>query len=344
MINKIEKILTNDEMERLFNHTPKISKDLINIPGKDFIDRTFINSDRNASVLKSLGTLFNSGALAGTGYLSLLPIDHGIEHISSKAFSSNPLLFDPENIIKLAIETGASGVVSSLGTLGSICRKYVHKIPFILKVNHNDPMSNIDSRQSFYSDVDQAFNLGASGIAATLYFGAEDTKEQITKISQLFKYAHERGMFTILWTYLRNNKFKSDKDYHLSADMTSQANYLGANIEADIVKQKIPLFPQGFKKIDSKFVNDEHITDHPIDMVRFQVLSSLAGRSGLLNSGGATSKNDLKDLVFSSIVNKIAGGMGIMAGRKIFTKPLNESVEIMNFIHNIFLSKDIEVI
>lgn len=342
MINKIEKILSKKEMELLFSYTPTISKDLINIPGKDYIDRTFINSDRNASVLKSLGTLFNSGRLAGSGYLSILPLDHGIEH-TSKAFSSNPLLFDPENILKLALETGASGVVSSLGTLGSICRKYAHKIPLILKVNHNDPMSNAENRQSFYSDVDQAFNLGASGVAATLYFGAEDTKEQITKVSQLFKYAHNRGMFTILWAYLRNEKFESDKDYHLAADMTSQANYLGSNIEADIVKQKMPLFSNGFKKIDKQFEN-RTLTDHPIDMVRFQVLNSLAGRAGLLNSGGSVSEDDLKDLVFSSIVNKIAGGMGVMAGRKIFTKSLSESVEMMNFIHDIYLSKEIEVI
>lgn len=339
MLNKLNSILGSD-LKSILNHNPYIPKSKLLLPDSNYITNAFGSSDRSSAVLKSLGLLFNSGRLAGTGYLSILPLDHGVEHIASRAFMSNVNYFDPNYSLELAIRAGCSGIVSTLGILGSVSRRYADKIPLIVKVNHNDSMSNSAHFQSIYSTVDQAFNLGASGIAATLYFGADDTKDNIERVSNLFKAAHDRGMFTILWAYLRSSRFVKE-NYHMAADLTGQANYLAATIEADIVKQKFPLFPSAFKELNYNFKPD--IGNHPVDMVRFQVLNSFAGRVALVNSGGESGSSDTADLARLAIINKIAGGSGIMAGRKIFQKPMNESISLLNLIQDIYLSEDIAV-
>lgn len=350
MINKVYELLGEEKVDYLLNHNcTTISKERIKTPSPDFIDKVFIESDRPNSVLRNLQTVYNHGRLSGTGYLSILPVDQGIEHSAGASFAPNPDYFDPENIVKLAMEAGCNAVTSTLGVLGSVSRKYAHKIPFIVKFNHNELLTypnNFD--QIFFASIEQAFDLGAVGAGATIYFGSEESNRQITEVSEAFKMAHELGMFTVLWCYLRNNDFKKDGvDYHVSADLTGQANHIGATIEADIIKQKLPENNGGYKALNFGKTHDkvysELTSEHPIDLVRYQVANNYMGRVGLINSGGPSGKNDLADAVFTAMVNKRGGGMGLITGRKTFQKPLKEGVEIFNAIQDIYLSKDITI-
>lgn len=344
---EIEKILGN-KAESLLNHTCKtISKDRLHQPGPDFVDRIFSPSDRNIRTLTNLQRLFDNGRLGGTGYLSILPVDQGIEHTAGASFAPNPDYFDPENIVKLAIEGGCNGVASTLGVLGSVARKYAHKIPFILKFNHNELLTYPNTfEQIAFGSIDQAYEMGCAAVGATIYFGSEDSNRQIIEVSQAFEYAHELGMATILWCYLRNPEFKKDGiDYHVASDLTSQANHLGVTIQADIIKQKLPENNGGFNAI--KFakthpkVYTELTTDHPIDLTRYQVANCYMGRQGLINSGGASGDNDLQDAVETAVINKRAGGMGLISGRKAFQKPLKEGVQLLNKIQDVYLNKEI---
>lgn len=343
-LKDIEKIL-GGELDKLLSHKcEKISKDSFNVPGKDFVDRIFTFSNRKNSVLRNIQTIFSTGRLKDSGYLSILPVDQGIEHSAGSTFSNNPIYFDSENIVKLAIEGGCNGVVSSLNFLGMVSRKYSHKIPFIVKMNHNEMLSYpTNHKQEIYCEVDQAYDMGAIGVAATIYYGSSES--DIERVAKLFAKAHERGMFTILWTYLRNDNFKSNgKDYHLANDMMSQANHLGATVGADIVKQKMPTIKQGLKDLEYNIYNkkgEELMGDHIIDMVRYQVLNSYSGRIGLINSGGASSQNDTFDILKNSIINKRAGGMGIIAGRKILNKSFKDGIDLLNKIQDVYLCEEI---
>ncbi|AUS99551.1 fructose-bisphosphate aldolase [Nostoc sp. CENA543] len=351
--NSLESLLGN-EAENLLNYTAKVSKDLLHLPGSDFIDRVWLNSDRHPQVLRNLQQLYSSGRLANTGYLSILPVDQGIEHSAGASFAPNPIYFDPENIIKLAIAAGCNAVATTLGVLGSVSRKYAHKIPFIAKINHNELLTVPNQfDQVLFADVEQAWNLGAVAIGATIYFGSEQSTRQIQEISQAFKYAHELGMVTILWCYLRNNAFKQDKDYHVAADLTGQANHLGVSIEADIIKQKLPENNHGYEavakatgqsygKIDQR-VYTELTSDHPIDLTRYQVLNCYCGRSGLINSGGASGKNDFAEAVRTAVINKRAGGTGLISGRKTFQRPFEEGVKLFHAIQDVYLSPEITI-
>lgn len=348
-MSDLMKIL-GEEADSLLNHKCEtISKDELHLPGPDFIDRIFSISDRPTPVLKSLAALFGTGRLAGTGYVSILPVDQGIEHTAGASFAPNPIYFDPENIVKLAIEGGCNGVASTLGVLGAVARKYAHKIPFILKFNHNELLSYPNTYdQRLFASIDQAFEMGAVAVGATIYFGSPESRRQIEEVSQAFKYAHEMGMGTILWCYLRNNEFKKDgTDYHAAADMTGQANHLGVTIEADIIKQKLPTNNGGFTAINfaktSPIVYDELTTDNPIDLTRYQVANCYMGRAGLINSGGPSGKNDLQQAVKTAVINKRAGGMGLISGRKAFQKPMKEGVEILNAIQDVYLNKEVTV-
>jgi len=288
------------------------------------------------------------GRLAGTGYVSILPVDQGVEHSAGASFAPNPMYFDPENLVKLAIEGGANGVASTLGVLGSVSRKYAHRIPFILKLNHNEFLSYPNTYdQSMFAGVEQAFDMGAIAVGATIYFGSEESRRQIWEVSQAFSHAHQLGMMTILWCYLRNNAFKMDKDYSVAADLTGQANHLGVTIEADIIKQKLPENNGGYNALKfgktSKKVYENLTTDHPIDLTRYQVVNCYMGRSGLINSGGASGDNDLADAVKTAIINKRAGGMGLISGRKAFQKPMKDGVALLNAIQDVYLSKDVTV-
>ncbi len=349
MINRIVELLGN-EADYLLNHTCKtIPKDQLHLPGPDFVDRVVAPSDRNPAVMRNMQLLFNTGRLAGTGYLSILPVDQGIEHSAGASFAPNPDYFDPENIVKLAIEGGCNAVASTLGVLGSVARKYAHKIPFILKINHNELLTYPNKYdQILFASVDQAFEMGAVAIGATIYFGSPESNRQIQEISEAFRYAHSLGLVTILWAYLRNPAFKTDKaDYHLAADLTGQANHLGVTIEADIVKQKQPETNGGFKEL--KFgkthekVYTELTSDHPIDLTRYQVVNCYMGRAGLINSGGASGKNDLAQAVRTAVINKRAGGMGLISGRKAFQKPLKEGVELLHAIQDVYLEKEVSI-
>ena len=349
MINEITQLIGN-EADYLLKHECKtISKDMLHLPGSDFIDRVHLNSDRSIAVLRNMQLLFNTGRLKGTGYLSILPVDQGIEHSAGASFAPNPLYFDPENIVKLAIEGGCNAVASTLGVLGSVARKYAHKIPFILKINHNEFLTYPNKfDQIFFASVDQAFDMGAVAVGATIYYGSEESSRQIQEISDAFQYAHELGLVTFLWTYLRNPDFKTkEKDYHLSADLTGQANHLGVTIQADIIKQKLPVTNGGYK--DLKFgkthdkVYTELTSDHPIDLTRYQVINCYLGRSGLINSGGASGKDDFADAVKTAVINKRAGGMGLITGRKAFQKPMSEGVKLFNTIQNVFLCEEVTV-
>ena len=330
-----------------------LSKDQLHLPGPDFIDRVWINSDRPASVLRSLQSLFDHGRLRGTGYLSILPVDQGIEHSAGASFAPNPIYFDGENIVKLAIEGGCNAVASTLGVFGSVCRKYAHKIPFILKINHNEFLSYPNSYdQILFANVQQAFELGAAAVGATIYFGSEESKRQIQEISAAFHEAHQLGMATILWCYLRNSAFNKTKeggpDYHLAADLTGQANHLGVTIEADIIKQKLPENNGGFEALKfgktNKKVYSELTTDHPIDLTRYQVISCYLGRSGLINSGGASAgASDLAEAVKTAVINKRAGGTGLISGRKAFQRPMKEGVALLNAIQDVYLCKEVTV-
>jgi class I fructose-bisphosphate aldolase len=353
-IKEIEQLL-GEEGQALLKHECKtISKEHLHLPGPDFVERVWVNSDRPANVLRNLHALFNHGRLAGTGYVSILPVDQGVEHSAGASFAKNPIYFDPENIIKLAIEGGCNAVASTLGVLGSCARKYAYQIPFIVKINHNEFLSYPNSfDQILFASVDQAFDMGAAGIGATIYFGSEESKRQLQEVTEAFQQAHQLGMFTVLWCYLRNNAFKKDKDYHVSADLSGQANHLGVTIEADIIKQKLPLNNGGYKALASKEnpygKTDERIyteltSENPIDLTRYQVANCYLGRAGLINSGGESKgQGDLAEAVMTAIVNKRAGGMGLISGRKAFQRPMADGVKILNAIQDVYLAKDISV-
>ncbi|MBO3460213.1 class I fructose-bisphosphate aldolase [Aetokthonos hydrillicola Thurmond2011] len=351
--NLIESSL-GKEAEDLLTYKAKVSKDLLHLPGSDFVDRVWLNSDRNPQVLRNLQQLYSTGRLANTGYLSILPVDQGIEHSAGASFAPNPIYFDSENIVKLAIEAGCNAVATTLGVLGSVSRKYAHKIPFIVKINHNELLTYPNQYdQVMFGDVEQAWNLGAAAVGATIYFGSENSTRQIQEVSKAFKRAHELGMVTILWCYLRNNAFKQDKDYHLAADLTGQANHIGVTIEADIIKQKLPENNNGYGAVakatgESYGKTNERIytdltSDHPIDLTRYQVLNCYCGRAGLINSGGASGKNDFAEAVRTAVINKRAGGTGLISGRKTFQRPFEEGVKLFHAIQDVYLSKDVTI-
>lgn len=349
MLEKIEAIL-GQEAEDLFTHTCEtVQKEMLYHPSPHFVEEVLIPSDRPIPVLKNLQLLLQSGRLKGTGYLSILPVDQGIEHTAGASFAPHPIYFDPEQIIKLAIEGGCNAVASTLGVLGSVARKYAHRIPFIVKMNHNELLSypNIHDQIPF-AHVDQAWEMGAAAIGATIYYGSPESRQQIIEITEAFHYAHSLGLVTILWAYLRNPAFKTTtKDYHLSADLTGQANYLGATIEADIIKQKLPENNGGFKELGfgktHQRVYSHLSTEHPIDLTRYQVVNCYMGRAGLINSGGASGENDLQEAVRTAVINKRAGGMGLISGRKAFQRPMNEGVEILQAIQDVYLCKEIQL-
>ncbi len=356
VVSKPESIesLLGDEAESLLKYRPKIDKNLLNIPGPDWVERIFSSSDRSPQVLRSLQQLYSTGRLANTGYLSILPVDQGIEHSAAASFAPNPIYFDPENILKLAIEGGCNAVATTLGVLGMMSRKYAHRIPFIVKLNHSEMLTYPNRYdQIMFASVEQAWDLGAIAVGATIYFGSEESTRQIQEVSQAFSRAHELGMATILWCYLRNNTFKQDKDYHLAADLTGQANHLGVTIEADIIKQKLPQCNNGYnavaKATGEKYgrtddrVYSELTTDHPIDLTRYQVLNCYAGRAGLINSGGASGKNDFAEAVRTAVINKRAGGCGLISGRKTFQRPLEEGIKLFHQIQDVYLSEQITV-
>ena len=346
--------LLGEEADYLLDHKCEtIAKEQLHTPGPDWVDRIFALSDRPTPVLRNLQAMYNHGRLAGTGYLSILPVDQGIEHAAGASFAKNPIYFDPENIIKLAIESGCNAVASTLGVLGAVSRKYAHKIPMVLKLNHNELLTYPNKfDQVMFADVEQAREMGAVAVGATIYFGSEESSRQIIEVSEAFHMAHELGMATILWCYLRNNAFKKDKDYHVSADLTGQANHLGVTIEADIIKQKLPENNGGYKALNmegssyGKF--DERIytqlaSDHPIDLTRYQVANNYMGRMGLINSGGASGQNDIFEAVKTAIINKRAGGMGMICGRKAFQKPMQEGIKLVNAIQDVYLCKEINL-
>jgi class I fructose-bisphosphate aldolase len=349
MINIEELLGTEDSKYLLMHKSSTIPREKLHLPGPDFIDRVLIGSDRSPVVLRNMGSVFNHGRLAGTGFLSILPVDQGIEHSAGASFSPNPEYFDPENIVKLAIEGGCNAVASTLGVIGSVARKFAHKIPFIMKFNHNEFISYPNSfDQILFGSIDQAFDQGCVGVGATVYFGSEESKRQIQEISQAFQHAHELGMFCVLWCYLRNPAFKTkEADYHAAADLTGQANHLGVTLEADIIKQKLPENNGGYNAIKfgktSKQVYSELTTDHPIDLTRYQVANCYMGRAGLINSGGASGENDIQQAVRTAVINKRAGGTGLITGRKAFQKPMHEGVRILNAIQDVYLSPDITV-
>ena len=345
--------LLGKDADSLLNFTkPKISKKSIYLPGKKWIDDVMLYSDRSPAVMRNMQLMFNTGRLAGTGYLSILPVDQGIEHSAGASFAKNPAYFDPENIVRLAISGGCNAVASTLGVLGSVSRKFAHKIPFIVKLNHNELLTYPNKHeQILFANVKQAFEMGAVAVGATIYFGSEDATREIIEISETFHYAHELGMVTILWCYLRNSAFKKDKDYHVSADLTGQANHLGVTIEADIVKQKLPENNGGYKalniegsygKYDERMYT-ELTSDHPIDLTRYQVANSFIGRAGLINSGGASGTDDLAQAVKTAVINKRAGGMGLISGRKAFQKPMVEGVKILNAIQDVYKCRQVTI-
>jgi len=349
-IDHIAKLLGDQAGHLLEHKSQTISKDLLHLPGSDFIDRVFINSDRSINVLRNLQLILGSGRLANTGYVSILPVDQGIEHSAAASFAPNPIYFDPENIVKLALEGGCNAVASTLGVLGSVSRKYAHKIPFVVKINHNEILSYPNTYdQTMYADVEQAFNLGAAAIGATIYFGSDESRRQIYEVSQAFKYAHEMGMATILWCYLRNPAFKQgDTDYHVAADLTGQANHLGVTIEADIIKQKMPENNGGYNAINfgktHPKVYSELSSDHPIDLTRYQVANCYMGRAGLINSGGASAgESDLAEAVTTAVINKRAGGMGLISGRKAFQRDMKEGIALLNAIQDVYLCDDVTI-
>lgn len=348
--------LLGDKAESLLGHTCKtIAKDLLHLPGPDFVDRIWTGSDRNPHVMRSLQTLYDHGRLSGTGYLSILPVDQGIEHSAGASFAKNPIYFDPENIIRLAMEGGCNAVATTFGGLGSIARKYSHKIPFILKINHNEFLTYPNKYdQIMFTSVKSAWELGAVAIGATIYFGSEESGRQLQEVSEAFQYAHELGMATVLWCYLRNPAFKKDGvDYHLSADLTGQANHIGVTIEADIIKQKLPENNGGYTalstkenpygKSDKRMYSDLS-SEHPIDLCRYQVANCYMGRAGLINSGGASSgASDLSEAVTTAVINKRAGGMGLISGRKAFQRPMEEGIGILNAIQDVYLSDEVTI-
>lgn len=352
--SKIQEYL-GAEAESLLNHvSTTIPKENIQLPGGDFVDRVISNSDRNINVMRSMQTLFNNGRLAGTGYVSILPVDQGIEHSAGASFAPNPMYFDPENIVRLAIEGGCNAVASTFGVLGSVARKYAHKIPFIVKINHNELLTYPNQfDQVMFGTVEQAHNLGAVAVGATIYYGSDQSTRQITEVAEAFAYAHELGMATILWCYLRNSKFKTPEgDMHTAADLTGQANHLGVTIQADIIKQKLPERNGGYTAMNAsgsygkthKKVYEELTSDNPIDLVRYQVANCYMGRVGLINSGGESKgASDLAAAVRTAVINKRGGGTGLISGRKAFQRPMAEGVELLNSIQDVYLTKEITV-
>ena len=348
--SKIEEILGDEAASLLQYQCKTIPKDLLHLPGPDYVERIYGVSDRQTRVLGSLQSLLSHGRLAGTGYVSILPVDQGIEHSAGASFAPNPMYFDPENIVKLAIEGGCNAVASTLGVLGSVARKYAHKIPFLLKLNHNEFISYPNQYDQIkFADVQQAFDMGAQSVGATIYFGSEESKRQIVEVSELFQHAHELGMSTVLWCYLRNPAFKTkEKDYHVAADLTGQANHLGVTIEADIIKQKLPENNGGYNAVNfgktHKKVYSDLSSDHPIDLTRYQLANCYMGRAGLINSGGASSgESDLKEAVKTAVINKRAGGMGLISGRKAFQRPMKEGIQLLNAIQDVYLNKDVTI-
>ena len=342
--------LLGSEADHLLGHKcATIAREELQLPGPDFVNRIMISSDRTVPVLRNMQTMFNTGRLGGTGYLSILPVDQGVEHSAGASFAPNPIFFDPENIVRLAIEGGCSAVASTLGVLGSIARKYAHRIPFILKINHNELLTYPNKYdQILFASVDQAFIMGAVAVGATVYFGSEQSTRQIQEISEAFAYAHSLGLVTILWAYVRNDAFNvGGTNYEVSADLTGQANYLSATIQADIVKQKMPENNGGFYALKfgktSDKVYSQLTSDHPIDLTRYQVANCFMGRAGLINSGGASGKDDLAQAVRTAVINKRAGGMGLISGRKAFQKPMHEGVDLLNAIQDVYLSPEVTI-
>lgn len=342
--------ILKEESEMLLNHVCKgIPKERLHIPGPDFVDRVSIANNRKPSVLRNLQALYNHGRLAGSGYLSLLPVDQGVEHSAGASFAPNPLFFDPENIVQLAIEGGCNGVASTFGVLSSIARKYAHKIPMVLKINHNELLTFPNHYdQTLFASVDQAFDMGACAVGATVFFGSPESRRQIQEISEAFEHAHDLGMVTILWAYTRNPAFKTtEKDYHVSADLTGQANHLAATIGADIIKQKMAINNGGFNALKfgktSPKVYDGLTTDHPVDLARYQVANCYMGRIGMINSGGESGNDDLHQAVRTAVINKRAGGMGLISGRKAFQKPFTEGIRLLNAIQDVYMSREVTV-
>jgi class I fructose-bisphosphate aldolase len=347
--------LLGTEADSLLNHTSQtISKDSLHLPGPDFVERVWMNSDRSVQTLRSIQTLFDRGRLGGTGYLSILPVDQGIEHSAGASFAKNPLYFDPENIVKLAIEGGCNAVASTYGALGSVARKYAHRIPFVLKINHNELLTYPNTyHQVMYARIEEAWNMGCAAVGATIYFGSDNAMDQLETVTEAFAHAHELGMATILWCYLRNEGFSIDGTNHeTSADLTGQANHLGVTIQADIIKQKQPVSNGGYKALNSgdssygkldERIYSELTSDNPIDLTRYQVANCYMGRAGLINSGGGSGKNDLQQAVRTAVINKRAGGMGLISGRKAFQRPMKEGVEILNAIQDVYLDEGVTI-
>lgn len=348
-MTNIESIL-GDEASLLKHQCKTIAKDQLHLPGPDFIDRVVAASDRSPRVLGALQSMVGTGRLGGTGYVSILPVDQGIEHSAGASFAPNPIYFDPDNIVKLAVEGGCNAVASTLGVLGAVARKYAHRIPFIVKVNHNEFLSYPNTYDQIrFASVKQAFDMGAQGIGATIYFGSEESKRQLVEVAEMFQQAHELGLFTVLWCYTRNSAFKTkDVDYHLAADLTGQANHLGVTIQADIIKQKLPETNGGYNAVNfgktHKLVYSQLTTDNPIDLTRYQLANCYMGRSPLINSGGASSgEGDLKEAVKTAVINKRAGGMGLISGRKAFQRSMKDGVGLLNAIQDVYLSKDVTI-
>jgi class I fructose-bisphosphate aldolase len=350
---QITDLLGADAKALLEHKSTGIPKAQLHLPGPDWVDRIHVHSDRPTPVLRSLQSLFGAGRLAGTGYLSILPVDQGIEHSAGASFAKNPAYFDPENIVKLALEGGCNAVASTHGVLGTVARKYAHRIPFMLKVNHNEFLTYPNKfDQIMFASIEQARDMGCVAVGATIYFGSEESGRQIVEVSQAFEMAHSMGMATVLWCYLRNSAFKKDKDYHLSADLSGQANHLGVTIEADIIKQKLPENNGGYNALSSKEnpygkidkrVYEQLTTDHPIDLTRYQLANCYMGRAGLINSGGASGENDFAEAVKTAVINKRAGGMGLISGRKAFQRPMAEGVKLLNQIQDVYLAKEITI-
>ncbi|HEY5124879.1 MAG TPA: class I fructose-bisphosphate aldolase [Ignavibacteria bacterium] len=353
MLEKLKEILGKENESLLTHQCKTIQKNSLHLPGPDFVEQVLKDSDRSPNVLRNMQTIFSSGRLSKTGYLSILPVDQGIEHSAGASFAPNPEYFDPENIVKLAIEGGCNAVASTLGVLGAVSRKYVNKIPYILKINHNEFLSYPNKYdQIMFANIDQAFDMGAVAVGATVYFGSDESSRQIQEVTDAFSYAHELGLVTVLWCYLRNSAFnvKGDKDYHVSADLTGQANHLGVTIEADIIKQKLPENNGGYNALKfgktHKLVYEKLTTDNPIDLTRYQVANCYMGRAGLINSGGASTgkgESDLQEAVKTAVINKRAGGMGLISGRKAFQKPMEDGVKLLNAIQDVYLTKEISV-
>ncbi len=353
--SRLEELLGEDAQSLLSHTSQTVPKENLHLPGPDFVDRIFVDSDRPTTVLRNLQWLLSSGRLSGTGYVSILPVDQGIEHSGAASFAPNPIYFDPENLVKLAVEGGCNAFASTLGVMGAVSRKWAHKFPFIVKLNHNQLLTYPNEfDQIMFSSVQRAYEMGAAGVGATIYFGSDNSRRQIVEVARAFEEAHRLGMFTVLWCYLRNPDFKiGDTDYHLAADLTGQANHLGVTIEADIIKQKLPENRGGYGAVSSingsygkthKLVDEKLTTDHPIDLCRYQVVNCYLGRAGLINSGGASSGDtDLQEAVKTAVINKRAGGMGLISGRKAFQRPMDVGVKLLNTIQDVYLDASITI-